>query len=299
MTTRNLFQNHQELHQLILDHITDLIGVISVRGKFLYVSPSHKSVVGYDPEELAGKDAIRFFHKDDQKDLRKKLLHCVASRKTLHSTARFRHKDGQWIYLDGVGTPILNSLGIPEMVLVTSRDITEQKEMQEQIHHLALHDALTGLPNRTLFYDRFNQALASTSRRQIRGGIIMADLDHFKEVNDRYGHQVGDQMLFQAGERFRRALRSEDTVARLGGDEFVMLIPRLTQEEDILKIMRKIIRVTHQPFLINDQTVKGSVTLGAAIFPDSGTDYNTLLQRADMALYEVKSNGRDGYKLAS
>jgi diguanylate cyclase (GGDEF)-like protein/PAS domain S-box-containing protein len=297
MKQSNLFQNHHELAQKILEHIADLVSVINLRGQYLYLSPSHVNIVGYTPDELIGKSAIHFFHPDDRTELRRKLVACATQGKNQRSTARFRHKDGHWVYLEGHGTPIFNTLHLPEMILVTSRDITEERQLREKIEYLALHDALTQLPNRTLFYDRLSQALKASRRTNQLGGVVMIDLDYFKTINDTYGHLAGDQLLQGTGHRLQEALRKEDTIARFGGDEFVVLIPKLKQAGDLVRIMKKLNQAMHQPCTLNGKDVPITITQGGALFPAHGKDAIHLLHAADIALYAAKAQGRNTHQI--
>ena len=167
----------------------------------------------------------------------------------------------------------------------------------EKIQQMAYHDTLTGLPNRKLFSDRLGIALAQAQRNQIKAGITMLDLDHFKGVNDTLGHDVGDLLLKAAAERLRAALRKGDTVARFGGDEFVLILPDLEVIEDAIQVAQKIVDSFRKPFLIDTHQLVVTTSIGIAIYPNDGTDEGILLKNADIAMYQAKQTGRDRYQL--
>jgi diguanylate cyclase (GGDEF)-like protein len=167
----------------------------------------------------------------------------------------------------------------------------------EKIQQMAYHDTLTGLPNRKLFSDRLGIALAQAQRNQIKAGITMLDLDHFKGVNDTLGHDVGDLLLKAAAERLRAALRKGDTVARFGGDEFVLILPDPEVIEDAIQVVQKIVDSFRKPFLIDTHQLVVTTSIGIAIYPNDGTDEGILLKNADIAMYQAKQTGRDRYQL--
>jgi diguanylate cyclase (GGDEF)-like protein len=156
--------------------------------------------------------------------------------------------------------------------------------------HQALHDALTGLPNRVLFRDRIEQALAAGRRSGELAAVMLMDLDHFKEINDTLGHHHGDRLLQEVAQRLQATLRDSDTVARLGGDEFGVLLPRVATPEAALEVADELIECLREPFLVEDLTLEVDASIGVACFPDHGSDTETLLQRADIAMYSAKGS---------
>jgi diguanylate cyclase (GGDEF)-like protein len=154
--------------------------------------------------------------------------------------------------------------------------------------HQALHDALTGLPNRLLFRDRIEQAIAAGQRNDELAAVMLMDLDHFKEINDTLGHHHGDRLLQEVAQRLQATLRESDTVARLGGDEFGVLLPRVVGPADAQAVADELIACLREPFLVEDLTLEVDASIGVACFPDHGTDTETLIQRADIAMYSAK-----------
>ena len=177
-----------------------------------------------------------------------------------------------------------------------SRDITEQVRTEEQLIYLAIHDALTGLPNRRLFNDHLSLELAHAQRNQQRLAVMLLDLDHFKDVNDTLGHSVGDKLLQAVAHRLTSLLRRGDTVARMGGDEFMLLLPEVAQEEDAAGVAQKVLEALREPFVFDGHELHISTSIGVALYPDDGEDGDTLMKNADIAMYRAKDKGRDNYQ---
>ena len=172
----------------------------------------------------------------------------------------------------------------------------ERQRAEETIKNMAYHDALTGLPNRILLIDRLTLALAHAHRVKKRLAVMYLDFDHLKSVNDTYGHAIGDLLLKEMGQKLKSAIREEDTVARLGGDEFILLLPELHDRENAVTLGEKLIRLGREPLELDGHVVPSSFSIGISLYPDDGTDYETLLKKADDALYEAKRKGRDRYQ---
>lgn len=175
----------------------------------------------------------------------------------------------------------------------------KQAAAEQEIRQLAYFDKLTGLPNRTLFQDRLNQALYRARRDNAQIALLYFDLDRFKEINDSLGHQIGDLLLERVAQRLQTLVRHSDTLARIGGDEFVLLLTSLENEHDAVVVADKILAVFISPFELNAQQVFSSPSIGIAIFPDDGQDAETLQKHADIAMYAAKDNGRNAFAFFS
>ncbi|OPZ86016.1 MAG: Phytochrome-like protein cph2 [bacterium ADurb.Bin429] len=175
-------------------------------------------------------------------------------------------------------------------------DITERKQAEDMIRHQAYHDTLTDLPNRALFQDRLTHALTRARRHGTMLAVMFLDIDRFKTVNDTFGHAVGDLLLKGVADRLRARLRGEDTISRLGGDEFTILLHEIANADDALSVARKIVQAFEQPFLLDGKEIHTSTSVGIALFPQDGSDAQTLLHHADTALYHAKEQGRNNFQ---
>jgi diguanylate cyclase (GGDEF)-like protein len=171
----------------------------------------------------------------------------------------------------------------------------ERQRAEETIKNMAYYDSLTGLPNRILLIDRLTLALAHAQRIKKRLAVMFLDFDNFKLVNDNYGHGIGDLFLREMGQKLKTAIRNEDTLARLGGDEFILVLPELTDREDAETLAQKLIKLGGEPLILDGNEIKSTFSIGISLFPDDGSDYESLLNKADKALYEAKRKGRDRY----
>jgi len=192
---------------------------------------------------------------------------------------------------------IEREVGKERIILLAIEDITERKKYEEKIQQMAFHDSLTGLPNRKLFSDRLGIVLAQAKRNKKKVGIVMLDLDNFKDVNDTLGHDVGDTLLKAVAERLSGTLRKSDTVARFGGDEFVLIFPDMEIIEEAIQVVQKIIDRFHKPFLIDTHQLVVTTSIGIAVYPNDGMDEEILMKNADIAMYQAKQAGRARYQL--
>lgn len=192
---------------------------------------------------------------------------------------------------------IEREVGKERIILLAIEDITERKKYEEKIQQMAFHDSLTGLPNRKLFSDRLGIVLAQAKRNKKKVGIVMLDLDNFKDVNDTLGHDVGDTLLKAVAERLSGTLRKSDTVARFGGDEFVLIFPDMEIIEEAIQVVQKIIDRFNKPFLIDTHQLVVTTSIGIAVYPNDGMDEEILMKNADIAMYQAKQAGRARYQL--
>jgi len=182
-------------------------------------------------------------------------------------------------------------------ILSSISDITELSQVKQKLHDMATHDALTGLPNRTLFYDRFDVAHANAQRNAKKLAVMSLDLDKFKSINDRFGHAVGDAVLIETAKRLVHSLRKVDTVARFGGDEFVVLLWEVEQKDDAINVAHKIVEEFQRALPVDEHELVLTTSIGIALYPEDGTDAQTLLTKSDEALYYIKEHGKNNYLL--
>jgi diguanylate cyclase (GGDEF)-like protein/PAS domain S-box-containing protein len=210
---------------------------------------------------------------------------------TMQLERRYRRKDGSWLWGHVSVARVADDVGRARYVIDQVQDISDRKLAQQALEHQALHDALTGLPNRVLARDRLDQAILLARRQQTRVALMIIDLDHFKEVNDTFGHQAGDQLLRQVGDRFTAELRETDTVARLGGDEFAIVLLAADAAAAGL-IAAKLLAALERPFIVEGQALDVGASIGIAVYPDHSDTADSMLRRADIAMYVAKRSRR-------
>lgn len=212
------------------------------------------------------------------------------------SEFRLRCKDGSWKWTLSRGMIVERAVdGTPLRMIGTHSDITERKQSEQEIFRLAHYDSVTGLPNRILFLDRFSQNIKQALRRRSQICLMYLDLDRFKEVNDSLGHDVGDMLLKEAGQRLVNVVRTTDTVARIGGDEFTILLSHIDSSGSIERLAQSIMDSLSEPFHLKDEVIYISTSIGISIYPVDGEEVDILLKNADQAMYEAKSQGRNRY----
>ena len=282
-------------YRLLLDHATDPIFSFSPDGRYAYVNNAFANGIhGQTMETIIGRTIWDVFPKDEA-DKRFAIVRWVfENAETKQIEVRVPRPDGNQYYLTSV-KPVLDEHGKVATVICISKNITERKMMEERLQHMAQYDHLTHVPNRSLFDDRLQSAIAQAKRDDLRLALMALDLDHFKTINDTYGHQVGDRLLQGVAQRIKNCLRESDTVGRIGGDEFVILLPHVDVVSDALGVADKISASLRLPFELPDcpSVLKISSSIGIAIYPEHGNNHNELAKHADHALYAAKAGGRN------
>jgi diguanylate cyclase (GGDEF)-like protein len=235
----------------------------------------------------------RLVHPTDRLPLEHALHEHLAGRTPEHHRDyRIRHADGRWVWLEERASVVERDLnGAPSRVIGTCADVTDRVCAQQSAEWLALHDPLTSLPNRASFDRELRRSIQQAADRGAPIGLLLLDLDHFKWVNDRYGHQAGDQLLVHLGRRLRGSIRQADLVARFGGDEFAVIVTRQRQGADPGPVVERLLSRLRPPFEVHGQVVTVTASAGLAMH-GGGLDGEQLVARADRALYEAKAAGR-------
>jgi diguanylate cyclase (GGDEF)-like protein/PAS domain S-box-containing protein len=301
---RQALQEQKDFFHLIAENLSDFIAVLDLEGRRLYNSPSYRQLFGAD-RDVHDSDSFAEIHPDDREYVRQAFRETVLSGQGQRLEYRFVTAEGETRHMESRGSVIKDQQGQVARVVVVSHDITERRSLQEQVRQMAFHDALTGLPNRRLFDDRFNLAMATSTRSNDFGALIFLDLDNFKQLNDSHGHDAGDRLLVEAAGRLKRCVREMDTVARFGGDEFVVMLGMLdTDRKSSLAqaraIAEKLRQALAEPYrLCVGQAAGGDVlidysctaSIGVALFNQRDTSQPKVLKRADSAMYQAKSSG--------
>ena len=234
---------------------------------------------------------ISTLHPDDLEQAERYLHAALSGEKTFDTDFRIIWPNGEIRNIKGIAKVFRNKVGKPIRMLGINADITKQKQVEEKLNLMAHYDVLTGLPNRTLFIDRFHQAIGHSHRSKHQLAICYLDLDRFKPINDNYGHDVGDKLLIEVAQRISTALREEDTVSRQGGDEFALLLNDISSFEQCEQTIERIEHAVAQPYIINNHSHTISVSSGITIYPNDGNDIDILLRHADQAMYQSKQSG--------
>ncbi len=264
----------------------------------LDVNDAFVAMVGRGRNELVGRDTKWFTHPDDldaTEDARVRLVRGEVEQ--IKYVKRFIHRTGRAVVAEVLKTPVRADDGRILYFIASDRDITEERELSEQLLHRALHDPLTGLANRALFEDRLGQARERIVRNGGYGAVLLIDLDDFKGVNDTYGHHVGDRLLVGVARRFELVSRSIDTLGRVGGDEFLYLAEGLNGADEAAAIAERLLHVLAEPFSLDGLAIEQHATIGVAIYNDGVIDGAECIKRADAAMYDAKRNHRGHYEL--
>jgi diguanylate cyclase (GGDEF)-like protein/PAS domain S-box-containing protein len=273
--------------------ITDTNGVIE------YVNPAFERMTLYSAEEAVGKTP-RILKSGKHKDeFFAQLWRSMAAGKSFHDVIVNRRKDGTEYHEEVTIAPVRGGDGEVTHFISTGRDITDRMKTQEQLRHLAHHDAVTGLPNRVLLMDRIEQSLHRARRHELSFAVLFIDLDGFKTINDSLGHHAGDELLRGVAKRLSAAVRSEDTVARLGGDEFAVVLDSLRSTSSVEAVAGKLLQEMSQPMNVEGKSLKVTGSIGIAVYPDDGEAVHELLRRADSAMYLAKRSGKNNFRTYS
>ncbi|HLQ60696.1 MAG TPA: GAF domain-containing protein [Candidatus Acidoferrales bacterium] len=263
------------------------IARIDLRGRLIEANPALHAMLGYGPGELVGAWIGSIVHPDDRDAERFRDLTAGRVDET-QLELRYLHQHQVAVWGNTIGSLVLGADGQPSFVIAMIEDITVRKVQEAALEHRALHDALTDLPNRSLLLDRLHQAVLAGQREQEQVALLMMDLDGFKDVNDAFGHHAGDALLQQVALRLRAELRGSDTVARLGGDEFAVVLPGVLGHTGAVLAARKLLKSLEPLFMVEGEALEVGASLGIALFPDHGDDAETLMRRADVAMYVAK-----------
>ena len=280
----------EERFRAVFDRSAVGIARIDLKGCMIEANPALQRMLGYSSEELTHNPLANFVHPDHLHNGRLlELTELVeGARQELQQELRYVHKKGGLVWCNSIGSLVRGPSNEPLFLIVMTEDITARKAQETALEHQALHDGLTDLPNRTLLYDRLRQAILSGKRNQQPLALLVMDLDRFKEINDTFGHHGGDEVLRQVAVRLRSELRESDTIARLGGDEFAIILPDVPDEAAAGITAGRLLQALLQPLVIDGEQLEVRASVGIVLFPKHAEDPDTLLRRADAAMYVAK-----------
>jgi len=283
----------EEKYRSLVESTEDSVYLVDRDGTYLFMNNKYLSRIGSPVEKVVGSPYGKFHSEEKTKEFVEKLNEVFKTARSLH----YEHKsERDSHYFLRTLSPVTDQNGQITAVTVISKDITKLKQAEEQLAHMATYDPLTGLPNRQAFNDRLSLELSHAHRDQQKLAVMMLDLDHFKDINDTLGHSVGDQLLKAVGNRLTTLQRKSDTIARLGGDEFMLILPQIAQTNVAEKISQKLLEAVREPFVIDDNELHVTTSIGVVVYPEDAEDIETLVKNADIAMYRAKNKGRDNYQ---
>jgi diguanylate cyclase (GGDEF)-like protein/PAS domain S-box-containing protein len=299
----------EEKYRVLFDKAADLIAIIDIQGNILELNKKFEEESGWNREEMLGKNALTCGILTDESAQRISfhLSQLLIGKEPPIFEVYGVKKDGEQVPYELRAAPIMRDDKIIAVQAIL-RNITERKQAEEKIIHMAYYDTLTDLPNRYLLKDRLTQALMSAKQYKRLVAILFLDLDNFKRVNDIFGHETGDQLLQSIADRVMKFVRKTDTiarlsedekqntVARLGGDEFTILLSEIKHIQDAAKVARRVLDLFSQPFKVRDQELLITASIGISVYPDNGDNVDTLLKNADAAMYHAKEQGRNNFQ---
>ena len=267
-----------------------------MQGNITYVNEQFCAISGYSVHELLGKNHRILNSSLHPPEFFAELWKTISSGKVWKGEICNIRKDGTLYWVESTIVATYDSEANVKKYVSIRFDVTEKRKLMEVLQWRADHDVLTGLPNRSLLYDRFKQSVATAHRNHSSLAVCILDLDGFKLINDRYGHAIGDRLLVEVSERLKKIIRGEDTVARLGGDEFVILLG-LMHANELEMAMQRILTALSLAYTIDGIELNISASIGVTIYPKDDADIDSLLRHADQAMYRAKLRGRDCYHL--
>ena len=284
----------EERYRLLVELAPDGIAV-HVDGKFVFLNPAGaRFLAAKNADQLIGRNVLDFIHPDYHQVEQNRIRFMQQQRDSVPwMQEKFIRLDGQEIDVEVAGVSFLRQGAMAVQIIF--RDITERRITEDRLKRLALYDTLTGLPNRALFFDRIGQLLALAKRNNYVLALLYMDLDRFKVINDTLGHEAGDLLLAEASRRMSSCTRKADTIARMGGDEFVGICGKITAPQDAGIVAQKIIEVISAPFDLKGHERRIGASIGISLYPFDGHDVETLVKKADDAMYRVKETRKGGY----
>ncbi|EKN67227.1 EAL domain-containing protein [Schinkia azotoformans] len=288
-TLKNLRELKYTLDQAAIVSITD------AKGAIIYVNDLFCEISQYKREELLGRNHRLLNSGYHPKEYFKEMWKQIVSGHTWEGEVRNRKKDGSIYWVQATIVPFMDEKGKPYKYISIRKEITKQKQLEEEIFHLAYHDSLTNLPNRRMFMNQLRSEIIERNNLKSKLSILFIDLDNFKFINDKWGHDTGDIVIKEAAHRIKEAIRPTDMIARLGGDEFIVMLKDVQDEADIIIDVKQILKMFQKPISTYGQEYSLTCSIGIATYPENGDSAEQLIVNADNALYHVKGSGKNDF----
>lgn len=292
----------EDMAQITLDAIGDAVLVVDPNSKVIYLNRVAEKLTGWPSKEALGRTVEEIFFVVDGVSRERTISpahRALIEERTVELAlgSILIRRDGTDLAIEDSAAPIRNRAGQMAGAVIVFHDARQSDAMMERMSHLAQHDSLTGLPNRGLLVERTAQAIGLARRHQKQVALLFLDLDRFKEINDTFGHTVGDHFLKDVAANVSSCVRTTDTVSRYGGDEFVVLLTEIGDRQDAEQVARKLLARFEAPHIIDGHELQVTLSIGISIFPENGNDADSLLRSADKAMYTAKESGRNSYRV--
>lgn len=286
----------EEWYKLIAESSYDALVDWDIKNDKKVISERWYELLGYEDHEKMSIDLMSLIHPDDVDNVNRALKEHWDSKSDLYKVEfRIKNKAGDYIWILSTGKTLFDEQGKPYRFASSNKDITEIKKYENKLQYIAYHDYLTDLPNRQYMYHKFNNDFINKENLLTEGAILFIDLDNFKYINDSMGHNVGDELLRAIGERLKTKVNNDNFLVRIGGDEFIFGINNMPNERQIEIFARETLDLLNEPFEINSMIIKITASMGISVFPKDGLNIDTLLKKADMAMYESKYHRKNRY----
>ena len=296
-------QDDRDLLHVTLQAISDAVVTTDEIGRLQMLNPSAAAILGWSSAESVGKPIEQIIQLREKHGERRPFNPghaCLQLGIKLQNSENYIMicRDGRRIAIEISVSPLRDSSGSTKGCVLIFRDVSYARQLSDRMSYLAHHDALTGLPNRILLVDRFEQGIRQADRSGDRLATMFLDLDHFTEIKNSIGSKLADELLKEVAFRLKAALRESDTVSRLGGDEFVVMLPGMRVADSVEAIAAKLVREMAEPFVLPETTIQASCSIGISVYPHDGSEVGTLMRLADEAMNRAKRDGRNQYCFA-
>jgi len=290
----------------IINQIHESVIAIDLDGSITDYNRGSEMMLGYSSSEMLGKDILKICAPEDRQRFSQSIQQLMQKNKNMELEIHFRTKSRKIIDVELVLSLLLDERGKALKIIASSHDVTEKKrahenllKQKEELNYQAHHDILTGLPNRTLFYKRLEMSLQKADIHSKKVALLFLDLDKFKEINDSYGHDIGDMILQLTSQKLLKNIRKEDTLARIAGDEFIIILEDIDTIQEAFLVAQKILRSFEDKFIVQGSAIEISMSIGISLYPDHAQESEALIKAADRAMYRVKREGRGSFEFYS
>lgn len=293
-----LYEVGEENFRIIAENVHDVIVLMDQHRQFLYVSPSSENIFGFSADSIMQKKSYFRIHAEDKQRVADSFDHAAKNSTTFREQLRLLHKEKGWIWTELAGKPVLGEDKKFNHMVIVARDISIQKDYENQLKHFAYYDSLTELPNRRYFQEYATGKLEMDEESRTRLAVLILDIDDFKQINDQWGHEIGDAVIQEFGHRLNNCMHGENIASRLGGDEFIILLTNVDSEEQITEVTDVIYRAMKMPINVQELSFEISISMGIAIAPQEKVSISTLMRRADLAMYHAKRQEKNSFHVS-